>query len=123
MTTTHVTRWPIVDDSRTRSELIAEAQPDLPDIVADSGAVLAGEPVWSIELGDTPTLVAVTQVTVIADRPLHPQRATRNANRDRITGILADHPHMTVWELTEATGLSERTVRRHLDVIRKEHAA
>lgn len=65
---THLTRWPITDQNMTFRELVTEAAEDLPGIVEESGAVIAGEPDWSIEPGDEPHLVATTPVTVIDDK-------------------------------------------------------
>ena len=45
--------WPILDDSLTLTEAIAEATADLDDLAARHGVHVVGTPEWHIRPGDT----------------------------------------------------------------------
>ena len=126
---THVTRWPITDQSMTLRELVNEGSGDLSAILAEHDAVAAGPTAWRIEPGETPTLVATTPVHILPTRkprkpsPIAKARARSSEIRERLVLALDEHAELSQWELAQLLGVHERTVQRHLAAMRQEHAA
>lgn len=141
---THETRWPITDQSMTIKQLIAEATDDLADIIDAAHAVMIDDPVWRIDPGERPELVATTRVrTIPVDmrsnrRRKHVQRslavheenslaartiAKGEATRECILDLLDDHPNLSAWEIARVLRISTRTVQRHMTAIQQELAA
>lgn len=62
--------WPIEDVDLTQSQLIAEAERDLPDLLHEAGVVITGTPRWRVteawRLGKTGLRVAAPSALVLA---------------------------------------------------------
>jgi len=113
MTTTYryLAVWPIADDSRTRSALIAEATASLDLMAARDGARIVGDPAW-IVAGDR--LVCAAPAVPLPPPEPEPDPAAERERRDaevlRLAGL-----GWSSGQIGAVLGIAPVTVRRTLD--------
>ncbi|WDZ87215.1 hypothetical protein [Micromonospora cathayae] len=84
---THILQfvWPIVDESHTRTQLIADGAAQLDDLADQAHAVITGPPLWDIQpaaqvpgwAAHAPGSVLIVRVPVDRYGPVHEHRTTR----------------------------------------------
>ncbi|GAB3817761.1 hypothetical protein [Micromonospora zhanjiangensis] len=114
--------WPILDETHTRSELIAEALADVDELAAESSAVVTGPPLWLIfPAAEVPGWTAYPGSVLVARMPAIPDaefsawRSRRDIDPAKVEQALAGQITARQLGTAERRHLVERLMADGLD--------